>query len=296
MITGAGGQLAQELVRRAPGDAEIVALDRRGLDVTSYDRVQETLRAYGPDLVINTAAYTAVDAAEHDAATAYAVNAEAAGHLAAAAAGSRARLIHISTDFVFDGRQGHPYRPEDPPNPLSVYGASKLAGERQVLEHSEGAALVVRTAWVYSGHGRNFARTMLRLMAERDALSVVTDQVSTPTWAGSLAEGLWQLARLPAVRGVHHLTDAGVASWYDFAVAIREEALRLGLLDRRIPIEPVSSEQFQTAATRPAYSVLDKAPTWALIPAWPLRPWTVALRSMLAALVAEAVVCGGGQG
>ena len=182
--------------------------------------------------MINTAAYTAVDAAERDSERAEAVNATGAAHVAEAAQRVGARVLHISTDFVFDGGRGYPYGPQDRAEPLGVYGRTKLAGEREVLRICGEHALVVRTAWLYASHGRNFPLTMLRLMRERDHLGVVADQVGTPTWARALAEALWVGAARQGLSGVHHWTEAGVASWYDFAVAIQEEALAQGLLDR----------------------------------------------------------------
>jgi dTDP-4-dehydrorhamnose reductase len=160
-----------------------------------------------------------------------------------------------------------------------VYGASKLEGEQAALATLGESATVLRTAWVYASHGKNFARTMLRLMAERDEVRVVADQVGTPTWARPLAEACWRAAGSRTVHGIHHWTDAGVASWYDFAVAIQEEALALGLLARGVPVRPIRTSDFPTPARRPSYSVLDKTATWAVL--GPAAHWRVALRSML---------------
>jgi dTDP-4-dehydrorhamnose reductase len=190
-----------------------------------------------------------------------------------------ARLVHLSTDFVFDGSSGRPYTPRDRPAPLGVYGRTKLASEQVALGLGE-QAVVVRTAWVYSRHGQNFVRTMLQLMREQDGVGVVSDQVGTPTWARSLAEALWAVAGLPSLHGVLHWTDAGVASWYDFAVAIQEEALAAGLLERAVPVRPLSSREYPTAARRPAYSVLSKGESWAVLGFTPPH-WRVNLRLML---------------
>jgi dTDP-4-dehydrorhamnose reductase len=185
----------------------------------------------------------------------------------------------VSTDFVFDGTQSHPYLPTDRTNPLGVYGASKLAGEQLALAaYPEGLA-IVRTAWLYSAFGNNFVTTMLRLMGERERLGVVADQVGTPTWTCGLAGALWQMCRVQP-KGIHHWTDAGVASWYDFAVAIQEEGLACGLLAREIPIQPINTVDYPTSARRPAYSVLDKTETWAALGMTPPH-WRVALRRML---------------
>lgn len=279
LITGARGQAGNELCRTAPDHVELLCLDRNRLDIGAGAAVAETIRAKRPELIINAAAYTAVDKAETEREQAFTVNATGAANLAAAAAETGARLVHLSTDFVFDGAKSSPYRPDDQANPLSAYGASKLAGELAVLERCPGA-LVVRTGWLYSAHGHNFVKTMLRLLGEREQLTVVADQVGTPTWGGSLAEAIWAAAAKPELRGIYHFSDAGVASWYDFAQAIQEEALHLGLLTRAIPIKPITSGDYPTPARRPPYSVLDKSATWRDF-AITGQHWRVALRKML---------------
>lgn len=279
LITGASGQLGHELVAAAPERMHVCAFGRDDLDITDTAAIAERFEAAAPDVVINAAAFTAVDRAEHERARAFAVNENGATNIAAAAALRDARLIHVSTDFVFDGRQATPYSPADPPNPLGVYGESKLAGETGVLRELGQRALIVRTAWVYSGHGHNFVNTMLRLMREKDELRVVCDQIGTPTWAGGLARTLWAAVESDA-SGVLHWSDAGVASWYDFAVAIQEEGLAAGLLDRAIPIFPIRTAEYPTPARRPACAVLDKG---AAMVALGQRPehWRVALREAL---------------
>lgn len=282
LITGAAGQLGWELQRSAPDDVTVLALDSDGLDISDRQAVLSLVSSVQPALIINAAAYTAVDKAESDVEAAYAVNRDGPAHLAEAAVQVNARLVQVSTDFVFDGSQSHPYRPDAVTSPLGVYGASKLAGEQAVL--ATGAdAVIIRTAWVYSVHGNNFVKTMLRLMAERDQLGVVSDQIGTPTSANGLARLIWQLANHAEITGVHHWTDLGVASWYDFAVAIQEEALDMGLLTRAIPIRPIATSDYPTPARRPAYSVLDKQSLLAtgLVNAC---HWRVALRAMLAEL------------
>jgi dTDP-4-dehydrorhamnose reductase len=233
-------------------------------------------------VVINAAAYTGVDAAEREADRALAVNADGAANVARASTRVGARMIHLSTDFVFDGAQGRPYLPDDRPNPLGVYGRTKLAGE-QAVQRWSATALILRTAWVYSNHGHNFVRRMLGLMEERDELSVVSDQIGAPTWSRSLAAALWAAAARPELRGIQHWTDAGVASRYDFAVAIQEEALALGLLSRAVPIHPVHSEEYPTPARRPAFSVLDTSTARAALGLAPPH-WRVNLRRMLQGL------------
>jgi len=282
LVTGAGGQLGQELQRTVPKEHELVALSSAELDVTDGKQIERALAGYEPAVVINTAGYTAVDKAESERERAQAVNGEAPGLLAGATLARGIRLVHVSTDFVFDGKKGSPYLPDDMPNPLGVYGETKLAGESAVIA-ADPDALVMRTAWVYSAHGQNFVNTMLRLMRERTSLSVVADQVGTPTSARGLAQTVWRTVDLPEMKGVHHWTDAGVASWYDFAVAIQEEAHAWGLLDRAIPIRPIRTQDYPTPAQRPSYSVLDKTATWAALGFTPPH-WRVSLREMIQSL------------
>ncbi|MEJ2677022.1 MAG: dTDP-4-dehydrorhamnose reductase [Acidihalobacter sp.] len=260
LITGAGGQLGRELQRTAPAGAVLAAPTHAELDITDAAAVRRYCAEFDPEWIVNAAAYTAVDRAESEASQAYVVNAEAVRHLAEAAQAQGARLAQVSTDFVFDGAQGRPYRPDDAPHPLGVYGASKLAGERAAAEVLGERALIVRTAWVYAAQGHNFMRTMLRLMRERDRLGVVADQIGTPTSARGLAEALWAMLAA-GLSGIQHWTDAGVASWYDFALAIRDEALALGLLERAVPVAPLTTAEYPTPAPRAPFTVLDKSAT-----------------------------------
>jgi dTDP-4-dehydrorhamnose reductase len=283
LVTGAGGQLGRTLLAVAPAEAVAIGCTAAELDVTHPERVDELLERHGPTVVINAAAYTGVDAAERESELAEAVNATGAAHVTEGARRIGARVIQVSTDFVFDGAQGRPYRPADPPRPLNVYGRTKLAGEREVLRLGGGDALVVRTAWLYSTTGHNFVLTMLRLMRERDEVGVVCDQVGTPTSCRSLAEALWAAALRAELHGLHHFTDAGVASWYDFAVAIQEEALAAGLLRRAVPVRPLRTEEYPTPARRPAYSVLDSSETAAALQV-SRRHWRVRLREVIGAL------------
>lgn len=275
LILGSKGQLGRGLAARAPQGWQLVQCDVDTLDITDADAVGRAVKDAAPDIVFNAAAYTAVDRAEDEEALAQAVNGDAVGHIAQAAGGAGARFVHVSTDFVFDGTASRPYAPDAKPAPISAYGRTKLAGERL----AGGDALIVRTAWVYASQGGNFVRTMLRLMGEREELGVVADQVGTPTYALDLASALWELAGKD-VTGVHHYTDSGVASWYDFAVAIQEEALAIGLLDRAIPIAPIATSAYPTPAKRPHYSVLDKTSTIAALGRTPPH-WRVNLRKML---------------
>lgn len=260
LIVGSKGQLGRGLIASAPAGVDVVGHDIDTLDVTDPTAVEAVVAAERPDLVFNAAAYTAVDKAESDQQLAQAVNATAVGILADAARGQGAFFAHVSTDFIFDGLSGLPYATDAQPNPLSVYGRTKLDGETAAGDD----ALIVRTAWVYAPEGGNFVRTMLRLMAEKPEVRVVADQVGTPTYAPDLARVLWQLVE-QRQRGVFHYTDAGAASWYDFAVAIQEEALAVGLLQAAVPVIPIPTTAYPTPARRPSYSVLDKEATWAAL-------------------------------
>jgi len=184
---------------------------------------------------------------------------------------------------VFDGNGSEPYLPEDEPKASGVYGASKLEGERSVIAETNGRAVILRTAWLYSVHGINFVKTMLRLMAERDELKVVADQIGTPTWAKDLAMAIWLIADKTEMQGIYHWTDDGVASWYDFALAIQEEAHKLGILQRMILVRPIKTEEYPTPAKRPAYSVLDKTSTCAALGYTPPH-WRESLIKMLSEL------------
>lgn len=279
LLVGGSGQLGRELQHCKPDNTDLLALGSRELDLREAALVADRVKAFQPQVIINAAAYTAVDRAESEQEKAFAINGQGAANLAQAARSVGAYCIQASTDFVFDGVQSRPYLPTDQTHPLGVYGTSKLAGEQLALAaYPEGVA-VVRTAWLYSAFGNNFVTTMLRLMAERETIGVVADQVGTPTWGRGLAEALWQMCRVQP-KGIWHWTDAGVASWYDFAVAIQEEGLSCGLLDREISILPINTVDYPTPARRPSYSVLDKAETCAVLGMTPPH-WRVALRRML---------------
>jgi dTDP-4-dehydrorhamnose reductase len=278
LITGAGGQLATELVANPPPGWSVEAISEVDLDIRDAAAVGVAVTISAPDLILNAAAYTAVDRAETESDLAWSVNRDGAANLARAAAEAGARFAHVSTDFVFDGRASRAYRPADAPAPLGVYGASKLAGEIAVAEAVPGA-LILRTAWVYSPHGGNFLKTMLRLMATRGEVRVVADQIGTPTSATTLATALWGLA-LAGAEGIHHHTDAGVASWYDFAQAIGEDAHAAGLLENPPKVTPIATEDYPTPAERPAFSVLDKSSTWAVL-GGPSAHWRPVMRDVL---------------
>lgn len=257
MVFGANGQVGSALRDLAPSGISCEYLDSDSCDISDSAAVSRSVDAFEPRLIINAAAYTAVDKAESEAETAHAVNAEGPKHLALAAAAQGARLIQISTDFVFDGTASSPIKPDQSPNPLSVYGQTKLQGEVAALDTNPDATAIIRTSWVYSRTGSNFVKTMLRLMAEKDELSVVADQAGSPTWATSLAEAIWNFAATPETNGLFHWSDAGETTWYGFAMEIQQQGLAAGLLPKEIPIHPISTEQYPTPAKRPRYSVLD---------------------------------------
>ena len=286
LIVGANGQLGNELKVTAGPEFKVTALGRDQLDISNQPQVEQVSDRYRPRLVINAAAYTAVDKAEQEPELAYRINRDGVTNLAAACHKIGARLIHISTDFVFDGCQSTAYKPTDTVNPLGCYGESKYAGEQALKASGLNDYLIVRTAWVYSSFGGNFVKTMLRLMAEKESLGVVADQIGTPTYARELARVIWKMASQTELKGVLHWTDAGVASWYDFAVAIQEEALKLGLLEAPIPINPISTDAYPTPAKRPAYSVLDKTDTWDQLQC-PAVHWRIQLRQMLTVLARQ---------
>lgn len=258
LIAGAAGQVGRAVVDSSPTPIEVVKCSHQGLDVADERAVLSCIRLHAPDVIVNAAAHTAVDRAESEPELARRINSDGPRYLALAAREVGARLVHISTDFVFDGASSTPYPPEAPTNPLNVYGVTKRAGEQAVLEVLPERSVVLRTSWVYSAEGSNFVRTMLRLMGANAAVRIVADQVGTPTAARSVAQAIWKIMERPSLTGIHHWSDAGVASWYDFAVAIADIAEPLGLLPSTITVTPISTEEYPTVARRPRYSVLDK--------------------------------------
>lgn len=259
LITGRNGQLAQALQQRLAGLGQVHVLGREQLDLAEPERIRQVVRELSPDLLVNAAAYTAVDQAENEPALAFAINATAPGVLAEEAARLGVPLLHYSTDYVFDGSKATPYTEDDAPNPLSVYGRSKLAGEQAI--HAVGAAhLILRTSWVYSLHGRNFLLTMQRLLQEKPQLRVVADQIGAPTWAGSLAASTlaliqrWQAGQAGAW-GTYHMTAQGQTSWFGFAQAIGEHLKAQGRPCAQLL--PIPSSEYPTPAQRPLNSRLD---------------------------------------
>ena len=282
LLLGANGQVGHELRRSLVPLGEVIATTRSGTldggtacevaDFDQPDSLPALVDRVAPDVVVNAAAYTAVDRAETEAEAAFRANAESPGLLASACARRGARLVHYSTDYVFPGDGKRPYREEDATSPLGVYGASKLAGEA-AIRGAGGSHLIFRTAWVYASHGQNFLRTMLRLGAEREELRVVADQVGTPTPAALIADVTARvLSTSPQATGTFHLTAEGETSWHGFAAAIFAGALQRGLLSRAPQVLPITTADYPTPARRPAYSRLDTSklrndlaialPTW----------------------------------
>jgi dTDP-4-dehydrorhamnose reductase len=330
LLTGVDGQLGQELQRTLASLGEVIGVGRKTMDLAQPDRIRQVIGELKPDLIVNAAAYTAVDKAETETELAKSINAIAPTIMAREQERIGGVLIHVSTDYVFDGRNNTPYTENDAPNPLSVYGQSKLAGEEGIQQKSAFEAspsplrhIILRTAWVYGTHGKsNFVKTMLRLGGERDEIRVVADQVGTPTWTGELARAIYalakrciseaapqelaeplsaaqiesgganatvgqQLASEPAqpspLPGIYHFTNSGVASWYDFAVAIFEEAKQLGFPLKVQRVVPITTSQYPTPAQRPAYSVLSNEKISAVLGTHPPH-WRQGLRQMLAEL------------
>ena len=278
LVTGAGGQLGSELRRSGKASANnYIYTDAAELDITDAAAVERFVAENRIDVIENCAAYTDVERAEDDEQTAYAVNCTAAGILAAAAARHDALLIHISTDYVFDGRSGVPYTEDMTAAPLNAYGRTKLAGERAIAE-SGCRHIILRTSWLYSGFGNNFLRRMLSLTAGRRELRVVADQIGTPTYAADLADAIFDMVesrRFEGRGGIYHFANEGRCSWYDFACAIAAEAGRT-----ECRISPCRTDEYPSRAVRPAYSVLDKS-KYRLAFGRPVRHWRDALRECI---------------
>jgi len=256
LVTGANGQLGRELqvLAGAFPQFDFLFYDRATLSIADPDAINTFFARERPAYCINCAAYTAVDKAESEKESAYLINGDAVGYLAAACHNTGARLIHISTDYVFDGLSETPLREDDPTDPINIYGASKLQGERQALEHHPEGTLIIRTSWVYSEFGNNFVRTMIRLMKERPSINVVSDQVGSPTYAADLAAAILHIIAAPSfIPGLYHYSNEGRISWYEFALAIRD------LIGSSCEVHPISTDQYPTPAIRPRFSLLDKS-------------------------------------
>lgn len=290
VVTGATGQLGQTLSQlwaESPlPQYQLKVLSRSALDIGKAEMTDAVLSELKPSVVVNAAAYTQVDKAESDAAGAALVNAQGAGAIASWVAANQARLIHISTDFVFDGTSKTPYTVNQQTNPLGAYGASKLAGEQQIQALANGCSAIVRTSWLYSEHGNNFVKAMLRLMGERDQLSVVNDQVGSPSSTHGLADLIFAMIPCQNYQGIYHWTDGASISWFEFAQEIQYQALQEGLLSKAIPISPIATSAYPTPARRPAYSVLDRSRVFAEFEC-PVEDWKAQLRLVIRQLAGK---------
>lgn len=279
LVTGANGQLGKELKQLAPSfpQYDFIFLSREDLPIHHFETVRHYFKTYQPQYFINCAAYTAVDRAEQEKDLAFQVNGEAVGVLAAVCKENNCRFIHISTDYVFDGTATTPYKETFPPHPVNTYGASKLEGEKQALQFNPGS-IIIRTSWVYSEFGKNFVRTMVKLMKEKEEINVVNDQVGSPTYAADLAEVILQIIASGNWHpGIYNFSNKGIINWYDFAVAIKE------LNKSNCKVNPISTAQYPTPAKRPVYSVLDSSKiqeTYGI----QLKDWRESLRICLSRL------------
>ncbi|AOC51603.1 dTDP-4-dehydrorhamnose reductase [Microcystis aeruginosa NIES-2481] len=257
LLIGAKGQVGQELQVTLPQLGEVISIGREELDLTNSEKIGQLIREIHPDYLVNASAYTAVDKAETEPDLAYSINATAPKIMAEAAEKIKAKFLHISTDYVFDGRKNTPYLETDLTNPLGVYGQSKLRGEEEI-KTVNSQAIILRTAWVYGSYGKsNFVKTMLRLGKEREELKVVVDQVGSPTWAKDIATAITQLLiNADNPPGIYNFTNSGVASWFDLTKAIFEEAKISGIPLKIQRVIPITTAEYPTPAVRPAYSVL----------------------------------------
>ena len=263
LVTGANGQLGMEIQQLAPSFPafDFIFATREEFPLDNLDEIDSFITTHKPQYFINCAAYTAVDKAEAEKELAYKINAEAAGIIATACQKNDVQLIHISTDYVFNGMDNTPYKEDDITDPVNLYGDSKLQGEKKIMQFNP-ESIIIRTAWVYSEFGKNFVKTMLRLMADKDQISVVNDQSGTPTYAADLAEAILEIistlenpthhSPLTTPGGIYHYSNEGHITWYDFAVAIKD------LSGSSCKVNPISTSQYPTPAKRPSYSVLDK--------------------------------------
>ncbi|AZK62175.1 dTDP-4-dehydrorhamnose reductase [Pectobacterium versatile] len=278
LLTGANGQLGRCFQDRLPEEWKILATDSNELDIMDLERVEEVVKSFQPDAIVNAAAYTAVDKAESEPELAEKINVTGPENLAIVASKQGIRLVHVSTDYVFDGNATEPYREDSATNPLSVYGKTKLAGEQAVAQVSP-EAIIVRTAWVFSEYGNNFVKTMLRLAKERDTLSIVNDQRGCPTYAGDLAQAIISLLEKSVEGGVYHYCGDKEVSWYEFAQAIFSAAVQKALLSKAPTLTPITTAQYPTPAYRPAYSALAGEKIKALGIA--LSDWKIALKKTI---------------
>ena len=290
VVTGATGQLGQTLaqlwVESPLPQCQLKVLSRSDLDIAKAGMTDAVLSELKPSVVVNAAAYTQVDRAESDSESAALVNAQAVGAIARWVAANQARLIHISTDFVFDGTSKTPYSPDQQTGPLSAYGSSKLAGEQQIQALANERSAIVRTSWLYSEFGNNFVKTMLRLMGEKEQLSIVNDQIGSPSSTHGLAALIFAMIPQQRYQGIYHWTDGASISWFEFAQEIQGQALQEGLLSRAIPISRTSTIDYPTPARRPAYSVLDRSRALSEFEC-PTEDWKTQLRLVIKELASK---------
>ncbi|MCG8415087.1 MAG: dTDP-4-dehydrorhamnose reductase [Pseudomonadales bacterium] len=287
LLTGSQGQLGTTIQQYWPGSAlseqyQRQCVDVNDLDLTNHPALTDYLDQLEPVVIVNAAAYTAVDRAEEEQGSAFRVNEQVVADLASWCKSSSAALYHISTDFVFDGKADSPYATDSATNPVSVYGASKLAGEQQLQALLPDSSTIVRTSWLYSEYGNNFVKTMLRLMGEKDSLGIVADQIGSPTSTHSLVNILFRCIESRAF-GIFHWSDGDEISWYDFAAAIQQAGIEFGLLEEAIPLNRLTTAEYPTPAARPAYSVLDRSKTIALLDETP-NSWREELFRVVATL------------
>ena len=286
LLIGSNGQVGKELQQILQPYGDLIAVTRPTVDLAQPDTLRSVIRENHPQIIINAAAYTAVDKAESEPDLAKTINGTAPRIIAEEAEKSGAFLIHISTDYVFDGNSSRPYQETDSTNPLSVYGETKLVGE-QAIQNSCAHHFILRTAWVYGTFGKsNFVKTMLRLGAEREEIRVVADQIGSPTWAKDIAGAIARILpqSTPEISGIYHYTNSGVASWYDFAITIFEEAQHLGIPLKVQRIIPITTSEYPTPARRPSYSVLSCTKISTVSENHPPH-WRQALRQMLKELL-----------
>ncbi|MGD1913467.1 MAG: dTDP-4-dehydrorhamnose reductase [Rivularia sp. (in: cyanobacteria)] len=280
LLIGCNGQVGTQLQKTLQPYSNLKAVARPIIELAQPETLRDLIKKHHPEIIINAAAYTAVDKAQSEPELANTINATAPKVLAQEAEKLGALLIHISTDYVFDGKASCPYRENHPTNPLSIYGETKLAGEEAIRSNC-GNHIILRTAWVYGVGGKsNFVKTMLRLGTQKPELKVVADQIGSPTRAQDIAQTIATLTQNPQISGTYHYTNSGVASWYDFAVAIFEEAKQLGFPLEIQRVIPITTSEYPTAATRPSYSVLNCAKISTIIESYPPH-WRQSLREML---------------
>jgi len=285
ILTGACGQLGLTIKERWSSfsraeEFELVCKDKDQLDITSKDSIEKAFNSQKVSVLINAAAYTAVDKAESEQDKAYLLNQLGPQYLASYSLKSNFKLIHVSTDFVFSGKNSKPYLTTDITDPPNVYGKSKLAGEKAILEMNPHLSTVIRTSWLYSRHRNNFVKSMIRLMSEKESLCVVNDQIGSPTSTESLVDLIFTMLKTDDYSGIYHWSDSGSLSWYDFALAIQNYCIEVGLLKKRIPIIPISTSEYPTFACRPKYSVMDSSQTIEKYSIEP-KPWKENLKQVI---------------